>query len=302
MPKPLTDEQRAWVRDLATRCRFGSNDRLGSLNHVDDAARARALAAMRSGLPVSLSRTLEPGGEGGFSVEIRRIARDNPATIPLTAAVDHVSVECHGIATTHIDALNHQGSAGTWYSGWDIEDPRGPSVNDWSAAGIFTRGVHVDITALRGADWVDPLEPVTGGDIDAALRRQGVTFEPGDALLLDMGRDRAEAAGHPMTKASDPVNRPGLGMSGAEWIVEHEVSVLCWDFIDAIHPDEPWPSTHMLIWATGQVIVDNCDFAALRAHPAGSPGASGPSAGALVIAPLAIPQATGCIVNPLLIT
>lgn len=304
MPKPLTGAQRAWIRELAASRPFGSNDRLGSLHHIDAPARARALAAMTSGRPVSLSRTLRPDVDGAFSVEVRRIARDNPLTIPLTAAVDHVVIDCHGIATTHIDALNHQGSAGTWYSGWEIEDPAGPSVDDWSAAGIFTRGVHADITALRGTDWVDPLEPVTGDDIDAALKRQGITFLPGDALLLDMGRDRAEAAGHPMTKAADPVNRPGLGMSGAEWIVEHDVSVLCWDFIDAIHPDEPWPSTHMLIWAAGLVIVDNCDFAALRAHradPSVPAGASGPAQGGLVIAPLAIPSATGCVVNPLLI-
>jgi len=295
MSSPLTDPQRAWIADLAGRRRFGSKDRLGSLNTIDGAARARAVAAMASGESVTLSRPLPDGPDSGFAMEVKRISRDNPLTIPLTASVDHIDMDCHGVYTTHIDALNHQGSAGTWYSGWDIEDASGPSVNDWSQTGIFTRGIHVDITALRGTDWVDPSEPVTGADIDAALARQGDEFLPGDALLLDMGRDRAEAAGHPMTKAADPVDRPGLGMSGAQWIVEHDVSVLCWDFIDAVHPDEPWPSTHLLIWATGLVIVDNCDFAALRARRS-------PSVGGLVIAPLPIPQGTGSAVNPLFIS
>jgi kynurenine formamidase len=250
---------------------------------------------MTSGGSVSLSRPLETSPDSGFTIEVRRVDRDNPLAIPLTASVDHIGMDCHGVRTTHIDALNHQGSAGTWYSGWDIEDASGPSVIDWSETGIFTRAVHADITALRGTDWVDAGEPVTGADIDAALRRQGAEFLPGDALLLDMGRDRDEAAGNPMTKAADPVNRPGLGMSGAEWIAEHDVSVLCWDFIDAIHPDEPWPSTHLLIWAIGLVIVDNCDFAALRARPS-------PSTGGLVIAPLPIPRGTGSAVNPLFIS
>jgi kynurenine formamidase len=295
MSSPLADEQRAWIASLAARRRFGGQDRLGSLNTIDDAARARAVAAMTSGASVSLSRPLETGPDSGFTIEVRRIARDNPLTIPLTASVDHVGLDCHGISTTHIDALNHQGSGGTWYSGWDIDDASGPSVADWSETGIFTRAVHADITALRGTGWVDPGEPVTGADIDAALERQGTEFLPGDALLLDMGRDRSEAAGNPMTKAADPVNRPGLGMSGARWIVEHDVSVLCWDFIDAIHPDEPWPSTHLLIWAIGLVIVDNCDFAALRARRS-------PSTGGLVIAPLPIPRGTGSVVNPLFIS
>jgi kynurenine formamidase len=295
MPSPLTVDQRAWIQDLSTRRRFGEKDRLGSLNHIDAAVRARAVAAMTSGESVSLSRPLEVTPDSGFAVEVRRISRNNPLTVPLTAAVDHIGMDCHGIKITHIDALNHQGSGGTWYSGWDIEDAGGPAVGDWSETGIFTRAVHVDITALREVDWVDPHEPVTGADIDAALQRQGVAFMPGDALLLDMGRDRAEAAGHPMTAAADPADRPGLGMSGAQWIVEHDVSVLCWDFIDAVHPDEPWPSTHLLIWAIGLVIVDNCDFAALRAHQS-------PSTGGLVIAPLPVPQGTGSAVNPLFIS
>jgi kynurenine formamidase len=300
MPKPMTTAQRAWFHSRAGQRPFGKNDRLGTLNHIDGAARARALAAMKSGRPVSLSRTLQTDYDGGgFTIEVNRTAFDDPSTIPLTGSADRLVVDCHTIANTHIDAFNHQGSSGTFYSGWEITDQSGPSVHDWSLTGIFTRGLHADISGLRGTNWVDPLKPVTGADIDAALARQGVTFMPGDALLLDMGRDRAEAAGYPMTVASDSASRPGLGMSGAEWVNEHRVSVLCWDYLDAVHPDEPWPSAHLLIWATGLVIVDNCDFAALRAHQEGQ---SGPFQGGLVMAPLAIPQGTGCIINPLLIT
>src|SRR6266446_3145490 len=47
-------------------------------------------------------------------------------------------------------------------------------------------------------EWADPAKPVSGEDIDSALAVAGVTFEPGDALLLYMGRDKYEAAGHEM--------------------------------------------------------------------------------------------------------
>jgi kynurenine formamidase len=296
MPRPLTDAEQDWVAGLAGQHPFGHRDRLGSLNHIDAAARRRAAGAMRTGAAVSLARPLAPDQDGtGFSVAVRRIDRATPGTLSLSASVDHLETDCHGIANTHIDALNHQGSAGTWYSGWEIDGADGPSVLDWSAGGIVTRGVHADITALRGTDWADAGQPVSGAEIDAALARAGLVFERGDALLLDMGRDRAEAAGYVMTKAADPTPRPGLGLSGAEWIAGHGVSVLCWDFIDAIHPAEPWPSTHLLIWAIGLVIVDNCDFGALRA-------AAAPAAGGLVLAPLPIPGGTGCLISPLLIS
>ena len=80
-------------------------------------------------------------------------------------------------------------------------------------------------------------------------------------------------------------------------IAEHGVSIVCWDFLDAFHPDEPLAPVHMLNWAIGLVLVDNCDFGRLRAA-GGAPG----STGALVVAPLPIEGATGNNVNPLLLT
>ena len=61
--------------------------------------------------------------------------------------------------------------------------------------GLVTRAVYVDIPQHRGTDWAD--RPVDGADIDAALADAGLVLERGDALCLDMGRDRFEAAaGH----------------------------------------------------------------------------------------------------------
>jgi kynurenine formamidase len=119
-----------------------------------------------------------------------------------------------------------------------------------------------------------------------------VTFEPGDALLLDMGRDRYEAAGN----SWQPDHNPGIGANGARWIVDHGVSVLCWDFLDAFHADEPLAPVHLLNWATGLVLVDNCDHSRLRAALA-----DGGSTGALVIGPLPIDGGTGNNVNPIVL-
>jgi hypothetical protein len=124
------------------------------------------------------------------------------------------------------------------------------------------------------------------------LARAGVTFEPGDALLVDMGRDRFEAAGNETT----PDHRPGVGEDGARWIEAHRVSVVCWDFLDAFGAGEPRAPVHLLNWAIGLVLVDNCDFSRLR-H-ALEPGQV---TGALVLAPLPVPAATGCNVSPVVL-
>ena len=111
--------------------------------------------------------------------------------------------------------------------------------------------------------------------------------------LLDMGRDRYEAAGHLYEES--PVH-PGVGADGARWIVDHGVSVVCWDFLDAVHPEEPLAPVHLLTWAIGLVLVDNCDHSRLRRALGGER-----STCALVVAPLPIVGGTGNNVNPLAI-
>ena len=136
-----------------------------------------------------------------------------------------------------------------------------------------------------------------GDDFDAALAAAAVDFEPGDALVVYMGRDRWEQSGKNMLDARGQEAIPGIGRSGAEWIVEHGVSILCWDFLDSYHASQPAAAVHLLNWAIGLVLVDNCDLgpAATRLH------SEGRASGGLVVAPLAVPGATGCTVRPLLL-
>ena len=60
----------------------------------------------------------------------------------------------------------------------------------------------------------------------------------------------------------------------------------------------PRATAHILTWAIGLLLLDNCDFAAMRrAH---GPGTK--VAGALVVSLLAIEGANGVNLNPLVLT
>lgn len=295
----------AWIRQLASEHRYGPGDTRGSANLIDATARARGLAAATTGASVGLARPLGAGtsrrGDGHQQFHVEVFYTDGP----IGMGSDHVELDCHGIVNTHIDWLNHIAVDGTFYGGRPVPGAAGagreegdPSPGDEEPSlmelteGLVTRAVHVDVPALRGTPWVDPDRPVTAEDLDGALRRAGVTFEAGDALLLDMGRDRFEAAGHRLPAEV----QPGIGASGARWIAEHEVSLLCWDFLDSNHPAEPLAAVHMLNWAIGLLLVDNCDHQRVRA-------ALGPdrATAALVVNPLPIAGATGGNVNPIVI-
>lgn len=286
-----------YVRKMATQ----GGDRRGTASLIDKAATSRAFASVRSRRSVSLSRPLEPG---------QSIRNDGAPAFSLTPYVDregtidvlseHVEMDSHGYLCTHVDALSHFAVGGTFYGGIEEDHSSGfrPSVMDWAGAGLVTRGVFVDVPAIRGVQWVSLNEPVVGEDIDRALAKSSVEFLPGDALLLYMGRDRLEASGHKFTTAFEsPEGRPGVGSDAAKWIARHGVSILCWDMMDAVHTVEPLLSVHLLIWAIGLVLVDNCDFADAREVVT----AAGSVVGMLIVAPLKVPGGTASPVSPLFI-
>ena len=281
-----------YVAGLGAQHRFGKGDRLGTANLIDSSARRRAAGAVRSGESFSLARPVVDVGDNTHSFDIDVFVVDiDIDDKPLGFAMDRVELRCHGLMNTHLDALNHIAIDGTYYGGLQKEDPQLSSMADLAVHGLVTRGVVVDVPASRGEEWVSADEPVTGDDIDRALG--STEFLTGDALLLYMGRDRFESAGSPATEA----RHPGVGRSGAEWIADHGVSIVCWDFLDATHDGEPAVCVHRLIPAIGLLLVDNC-------HLAGAAAAvrdRNDQTGALLVAPIAIPGGTGCYVTPLLV-
>ena len=68
--------------------------------------------------------------------------------------------------------------------------------------GIVTRGVLLDIPALRGVDYLLPGDAVYPDDLDAAAARQGVTVGRGDVVLLRTGNGHRRA---PEADAAGPL-------------------------------------------------------------------------------------------------
>ncbi|HKS46988.1 MAG TPA: cyclase family protein [Amycolatopsis sp.] len=289
-----------WLSEVTdeTRVRFGPADRLGTANYIDTAARLRAAGSIKTGEAVSLARPLVEGP--GFHVETTFDATG-------TFGLDRIDSTCHGYRKTHMDALNHLASNGDFYGGRSVADAP-PTIVDLAGRCLFTRALFADIPAVRGTAWVSENEPVTGADIDGAL--SGVDIQPGDALVLYMGRDRWEAEGNTLGHepgherghgAGVSAMKPGAGRGAARWIVEHQISMVAWDFLDAVDdPDagsEARGSVHRLLPAAGLVLIDNCEMSS--AAPLMS--RLGRRTAAIAALPLAVPDGTGSIITPWLV-
>jgi hypothetical protein len=290
-----------WIRALAASHPFGAGDRRGTANLIDAAARARAAACVRTGNSVSLARPLL-GADYNTTAErpgFRHETWYRPAPDGTGWGQDHLVLNPHGLQNTHLDALNHVAVDGTFYGGRPVTDAEQGSADVLGPDGLVTRAIYVDIPGYRGTEWAD--RPVDGADIDAALAGAGLVLEPGDALCLDMGRDRFEATRGHLLGGPETEQDAGGGLSGdgARWVAEHQVSVLAWDMLDSREAKATHASAHILTWAIGLLLLDNCDFAALRLARGGQGTGV---AGALVVSLLAVEGANGVNLNPLVLS
>jgi hypothetical protein len=89
----------------------------------------------------------------------------------------------------------------------------------------------------------------------------------------------------------------GLSSDGARWVADNGVSVLAWDMLDSRQAKADHATAHVLTWAIGLLLLDNCDFAALREASGGGTRV----AGALVVGLLGVQGANGVNVNPLVV-
>ncbi|MFT4306581.1 MAG: cyclase family protein [Microbacterium sp.] len=305
----------------AARHRDGVRCR-GSVALIDEAARLRGVAAVERGRAISLEREIEtrpdrlvvmaeaaeeekrqwqalavaelPEGHGSVDLEVQVGIHGRSVH-----GGDVIRYDAHGVHNTHMDGLAHIGADATWHG----PIPARASETDedtmvsWAQHGIATRGVLLDVPAVRGVDWVTAEEPVTADDLDAALHATGVELEPGDALLIYQGRDRFEAAGNRYTPGAVLRPRPGIGESGARWIARQDPGLVSWDFHDARSNPTNALEVHGLIHAIGLCLVDN----SLLGPAAAALREAGTSTGLLVAAPTAIHRSTGVIINPLLL-
>ncbi len=247
---PTQAEVESWYTDRRNWGRWGDDDQMGAVNLITPEKSAAAAALVRKGRKVSMSRIFEPA---------QHFMRKSPRPGGAGAVVDYYGFIYHGQTITHIDGLCHMWDRDGMWQGRDpdvevtSQGAHFGTIDAWSD-GIITRGVLIDVPRHRGASHVTPGNPVQGWELEEAAREQGVAVEPGDALLVYSGRERFMASGGEYAGG----DRPGLGVTCAKFIRDHDVSLLGWDMMDA-RPD-PYGMAfpvHGVLFNYGVALLDN---------------------------------------------
>jgi kynurenine formamidase len=83
---------------------------------------------------------------------------------------------------------------------------------------LMTRGVLLDIAALKGVDMLGDSYEITVADLEQALQRENVRLQAGDAVILHTGWGRLWGKDN----ARFLKGNPGIGVAAAEWLAKQD--------------------------------------------------------------------------------
>jgi len=300
---PTTAALDRMYEDLKNWGRWGVDDERGALHYMTDERRKEASRLVVSGESISLAHDLgtEPLPEHPRPVQHHMLASgdalDSNGIPGYEAARDHLSLDIHGLYTTHVDALSHMFVRGEMFGGRPASDVRSDGARANTvlsmADGVVGRGVLLDVPRATGCTFLDTPDVVTVADLEAAEAAQDVRVTEGDVLLVSWGRQARRMA----KKQFDGFS--GLHAECLPWLHERKVAVLGSDGISDPMPflgtpQWPFPVHQIGITAMGLHLIDNMALARLGERCASLERWSF----FFTMGPLRITRGTGCPVNP----
>ncbi|MFJ7496738.1 cyclase family protein [Streptomyces sp. NPDC097727] len=297
------DFRRLYSRLQAARA--GGPER-GALDTITPQQVLTAAAEVRSGRAVSLAAPVQtapaPDARDPARHRLTAPVDSEPPGDGLHFARDRFAMNVHSDVNSHLDALCHVIWDGTLYGNLPADSftPTGAGALslDLAPDGIVGRGVLLDIPRLNGVPWLEPGTQVTTEELAAAEAAQGVRVGHGDLLFVRVGhrRRRIDLGAWDVNRA-----RAGLHPTTMEFAAARQVAALGCD-----SNSDPAPSTvdgvaypvHVLaVHALGLHLLDFLQFEELAPQCA----QQGRWSFLCVVAPLRLPGATGCPVNPIAI-
>lgn len=235
----------ATAKRVSNQGRWGADDVLGTLNHLDGAKRLEGARLVRTGAAFSLAQSFdEHGPQKGW----RR--RTNPVHTMLSSGLDaEFGPEefPHGLggaddvifmplqASTQWDGLGHIFDHGMAYNGRrasEVVTSEGDQVTgiETVASLIAGRGVLLDVGRALGSDGELPDGfAITAEHLQATIDAQGATSQVGrgDLVLIRTGqltRARRDGWGD---YAGGPA--PGLSFTTADWLHGTDIAAIATD-------------------------------------------------------------------------
>jgi len=286
----------------AARCpsKWGAGDERGAANHVKPDTVLRAARLIRTGQVFELGRVLSESmpiqATRRFEVHTKRTTM-NPESNRRGSNEELVVSEI-GQVGTQFDGFSHQTIGDSMYNCVSVQATATRTgfskLGIQNVGGLMTRGVLVDVAALKGVDMLPDTYEITPADLQQALLRQKLTLQPGDAVIVNTGWGRLWGKDN----ARYAKTNPGLGVAAGEWLAAQDPLLVGSDNIGINVSPSPDPQIsnpihQIMLVINGIHLLEN-----LRLDELASGGVH---EFALIVQPLKIQGGTGSTVAPMAI-
>ena len=306
LPARMTEtEFRSLYKRLRGQVPWGPDDRRGALNYITPATVLAAVSEVRLGRTLSLAAPVEDRPAADNLDPCQRQMKwplGADAGPGLSFSMDRITMNIHGNADSHIDALCHVMFDSELHNGVAADTVTEAGATELSIAvaadGIVGRGVLVDVPRSRGVPWLEPGDHVTEADLLAAERDQQLRIGEGDIVLVRVGHRRRRNAQGPWDVSAA---RAGLHPAAMGLLAQRRIAALGSDSNSDTAPSAAagvdFPVHVLAVNALGLHLLDYLQFGEL----AQACTESGRWSFLCIIAPLRLPTGTGSPVNPIAI-
>lgn len=286
----------------AQRCpsRWGAGDQRGSANLMKPETVLRAARLIRTGETVDMGQVLQASmpffGPRFFSLQTK-LTNKLPEPNRRWSNEEMVTTEL-GQVGTQIDGFGHQTIGNSLYNCFTLDETM--TRNGFTKLGIetmgtlMTRGVLIDVAALKGVEMLSEHYEITAQDLQDALTRQNLTLQPGDAVIINTGWGKLWNKDNPKYTATEP----GIGIGAAQWLVTQNPMVIGSDNwgVEVVHNPDPAlnePVHQILLVVNGVILIESLKLDELAAR--------GFQEFAFIVEPLKLKGATGSTIAPVAI-
>ncbi len=284
------------------RCpsRWGAGDERGSANNMGPESVLRAIRLIRTGEVIELGHVLSPAmplSPGRrFQVDTKRTTM-NPQSNRRGSNEELVSAEM-GQVGTQFDGFAHQTIGNSLYNCFKVDEVS--TRNGFTKLGIqnvgalVTRGVLIDVAALKNVEMLSDRYEITVQDLQQALARQNVMLQAGDAVIIHTGFGKLWGKENARYQAGSP----GIGIAAAEWLARQNPMLIGGDTPPVEVSPNPDPQLSLpihqiMLVVHGIHLLENLkldELAAKRVYEF-----------AIIVEPMKIQGATGSTVAPIAI-
>jgi kynurenine formamidase len=208
------------------RCpsKWGAGDERGAGNHMNKESVLRAVKLIKTGETIELGHELSAdmplNPTRQFNVHTKRTVMNKPSN--RRGSNEELLTSEIGQVGTQFDGFAHQSIEHSHYNCFKTDDIA--TRTGFTKLGIekvgtlMTRGVLIDVAGLKGVDMLGDTYEITTQDLQQALQRQGITLQPGDAVIIHTGWGRLWGKDN----ARFGKGNPGIGVAAAEWLVKQD--------------------------------------------------------------------------------